>query len=195
MPLVSCRQQQENSHKEIAVMLREILNLLAIPFIAIGSLIQWLFTLSTPAPVHQTSARMHDAQSVKKLLDDAEAAESLGPVVVPTIERHGPALLPPAAALAQAAHVLSKAPAPDLFYVLPSVAEWIRGITPDEALRIRVMPRARLEDHVYGRCRAPGLRPVAYDAPTAEVFERHDEELEDPAYLDDMLRDMAHLRC
>jgi hypothetical protein len=172
-------------------MLRKILAVLASPLIILGWLIQWLHGVSTPAPVRRANAHLSNSQSLKQLLDEAEAAEE---APTPKIERHGPALLPPAAALAQAAHVLTKSPAPDLSYVLPAVQEWIRGITPDEALMIRVMPRKRLEDHAYGRCRVYGLRPVDYDAPSAFEYERHQEEIDDPAYLDEILCGLAP-RC
>jgi hypothetical protein len=166
-------------------MLKKLLKFLFAPFVVFGALIQWMFAVSTPAPVRQARARLNDAEGVKALLDAEEGKE----VATPTRKNPGPALLPPAAAMEQARHVIFGVPEPDLSAVLPEVASWIRGMTRDEALAIRRMGRDELEDHVYARRSARSLRPVAYNDP------RRQDELDIPGYLDEIVADLAHLRC
>lgn len=175
-------------------MLRKIFKLLFAPLALIGMLLRWFTSASTPPPVRRASARLANARVTKRLLDEAEEAERLGLELTPTIKPHGPALLPPAAALAQARHLLIQAPAPDLSHLLPDVAEWVREISHEEALKIVAMAPDWLEDHVYARRCAPGLRPVSHEAAMALERERRQDEIDDPAYLDELLRDIAHCR-
>ena len=182
--IVTFRPHRQSGRHRSSHMFRRLLKLLFAPFALIGLVFRWAIGASTPAPIRQADARYAAAQARSRLLDEAERAES-----VPQ-----PRLLPPAAALAQARHLLIQTPAPDLSYVLPDIQEWIRGITSDEALKISVMPRDWLDDHVHGRRCAPGLRPVSSDAAAALERERRQDEIEDDAYLDELLRCMAP-RC
>ena len=174
---------------EIAAMLRKFINLLFAPLILIGWLIQWLHGASTPAPVRQATARRADAQAVKALLDKAEADDDYKSMPIPTLKNPSPVMLPPAAALAQAGHIIFGTPSPDLSAVLPEVADWIRGMSRDEACAIRRMGVDQLADHVYARRQYPLLRPVDYRDP------RRMDEIDEPGYLDEMIADMAHLRA
>jgi len=170
-------------------MLHKIFRLLLAPLFVLEWLIGLFSTASTPAPVRHANARMGDAQAVKKLLDQAETEDDFKPFPVPKIPPYVPAMLPPAAAMKQARHVIFGGPEPDLSAVLPEVATWIRGMTRDEALAIRRMGRDELEDHVYARRSARSLRPVVYNDP------RRQDELDIPGYLDEIVADLAHLRC
>jgi hypothetical protein len=165
-------------------MLRKIFALLASPLIVLGWLIQWLHGASTPEPVRRAHSHMADSQAVKKLLDAEEGKE----VEVPKWTKPGPVILAPDAAMAQAAHLIFGSLTPDLSCVMPEVADWVKNMTRGEALAIRRMDRAALEDHVYARRTAPWLRPVAYNDP------RRQDELDQPGYLDDLIADMAP-RC
>jgi hypothetical protein len=168
-------------------MFRKLINIFLFPVAAIGWLLRLFAVASTPTPIRHASNRLADARVRSQTLDKVERAER----VEPEPKR---CLLPPRAAFDQAAHLLFGVPAPDLGSLPPDVAAWITQITRDEALKISVMPRDWLDDHVHGRRCAPGLRPVSSDAAAALERERRQDEIEDDAYLDELLRCMAP-RC
>ena len=161
----------------------------ALPLAILSSILNLFSAASTPAPVRQAVARKTDAQAVKALLDQADADDDFIPFPVPTLKHPGPVMLPPAAAMAQAGHLIFGTPMPDLSAVLPEVADWIKKMSRDEALAIRRMGADQLADHVYARRTSPWLRPVEYRDP------RRMDEIDEPGYLDEIIADMAHLRA
>ena len=162
--------------------------IIGLPMALLTSIFALFATASTPAPVRQANARKADAQAVKQLLDQADA-DDFKPFPIPTLKNPGPVMLPPAAALAQAGHIIFGTPTPDLSAVLPEVADWIKKMSRDEALAIRRMDADQLADHVYARRTSPSLRPVEYRDP------RRMDELDEPGYLDEIITDLAHLRA